>query len=196
MFYLKIGLATLVWCAFHSLFVTHAWREFLRRQMPKYHTLGRLLYVVSSSLTLLFLMRWIKHQPETILWSWHSSWHWVRWSGLGLSGVLFVLGAKSFDVRAFVGLRQCVALLRGVVYQVPPFKMGGILSKIRHPWYVGTILFLLFCLPFSDTNLVWRGVFVAYVFLGTELEERKLLREFGNDYEKYRSQVPRFIPWR
>lgn len=196
MFYLKIGLATLVWCAFHSLFVTHAWRDFLRRQMPKYHTLGRLLYVVSSSLTLLFLMRWIKQQPETILWSWHSGWVWVRWSGLALSGVLFVLGAKSFDVRAFAGLRQCAALMRGVVYQVPPFKMGGILSKIRHPWYSGTILFLFFCFPFSDTNLIWRSIFVAYVFLGTELEDRKLLSEFGNDYENYRSKVPRFIPWR
>lgn len=43
-------------------------------------------------------------------------------------------------------------------------------------------------------NAVWRGVFFAYTLIGTELEERKLLRQFGQDYADYRRRVPRFFP--
>ena len=52
----------------------------------------------------------------------------------------------------------------------------------------------MFGLPYTDVNLVWRGVFLAYTLLGTELEERKLLKELGSVYADYRRQVPRFFP--
>ena len=29
--------------------------------------------------------------------------------------------------------------------------------------------------PVTDVNLVWRGVFLFYTFIGTEIEERKLV---------------------
>ena len=48
--------------------------------------------------------------------------------------------------------------------------------------------------PWTDVNLVWRGIFLAYTLIGTELEERKLLRDIGTPYAEYRSRVPRFFP--
>ena len=53
---------------------------------------------------------------------------------------------------------------------------------------------LVFCLPLTDVNLVWRTVFLIYTLVGTELEERKLLTDFGNAYAVYRDRVPRFFP--
>ena len=76
----------------------------------------------------------------------------------------------------------------------PAFRTEGVLGYIRHPWYTGALLFLVFCLPVTDVNLVWRGVFVAYTVIGTELEERKLLEDLGEPYAAYRRRVPRFFP--
>ena len=73
---------------------------------------------------------------------------------------------------------------------------GGILAVIRHPWYGGTLLLLVFGLPWTDVNLVWRGVFFAYTLLGCELEERKLLRDLGAPYADYRRRVGRYWPRR
>jgi protein-S-isoprenylcysteine O-methyltransferase Ste14 len=68
------------------------------------------------------------------------------------------------------------------------------LAVIRHPWYTGTLILLVFCLPYTDVNLVWRAIFVLYTLIGTELEERKLLKEIGKEYAAYRARVPRFFP--
>ena len=120
----------------------------------------------------------------------------MRWIGLAESGVLFYLGARSYDNRAFLGLRQVTDHLAGLPQREPPFSDGGILGIIRHPWYAAGLLFVVFCLPYTDVNLVWRAVFVAYLLIGTELEERKLLADLGETYAAYRRRVPRFLPWR
>jgi protein-S-isoprenylcysteine O-methyltransferase Ste14 len=41
-----------------------------------------------------------------------------------------------------------------------------------------------------------RGVFLLYLLVGTWLEERKLLAEFGAAYARYRREVPALFPWR
>ena len=84
--------------------------------------------------------------------------------------------------------------MAGREHRNPPFRSDGILGVIRHPWYTGTILFLVFSLPVTDVNWVWRVVFLLYTIIGTELEERKLLVEIGDQYRDYRRNVPRFFP--
>jgi protein-S-isoprenylcysteine O-methyltransferase Ste14 len=39
-------------------------------------------------------------------------------------------------------------------------------------------------------------VLSVYLYVGTFFEERRLVREFGDDYRAYQRQVPRLIPWR
>lgn len=191
---LSVGLLTALWCALHSLFVTHWWRDLVRRNFPRYHPFSRLAYVVASTVSLGLLMLWIRGLPETMLFDWPGWWAWVRWVGLGEAAVFFWLGARSYDNRYFVGLNQVRDFLWGRPAADPPFRTGGILGVIRHPWYAGALLFLVFCLPWTDVNIVWRLVFVVYTLIGTELEERKLLKDVGEDYVAYRRNVPRYFP--
>jgi protein-S-isoprenylcysteine O-methyltransferase Ste14 len=191
---LSVGLLTALWCALHSLFVTHWWRDLVRRNFPRYHLFSRLAYVVASTISLGLLMLWIRGLPETMLFDWPGWWTWVRWAGLGEAVLFFWLGARSYDNRYFMGLSQVRDFLWGRPAADPPFSTGGILGVIRHPWYAGALLFLVFCLPWTDVNLVWRLVFLAYTLIGTELEERKLLKDVGEDYAAYRRKVPRYFP--
>jgi len=191
---IEVGIASGLWCFGHSLLVTHWWDGVLRRRLPRAHALGRVGYVVFSTLTFLGLMAWIRTLPEHLLWDWPGGWVVLRGAGLAAALVLFWLGGRAYDNRTFLGLSQLRAWLGGRPAPEPPFRQTGILARIRHPWYTGSILLFLCCLPVTDVNAVWRGVFIVYILIGTELEERKLLRELGEQYAKYRRRVPRFLP--
>ena len=197
MLLLKVGLLSGLWCFFHSLLVTHWWDRTLRRLLPRAHVLGRLGFVIFSTVTWLWLMLWIRSLPEHTLWSWPGWWAVPRWTGLAAALGMFWAGSRAFDNRTFLGFSQLQAWLRGETAPEPPFRQTGILRRIRHPWYAGSLLFFLFCLPVTDVNAIWRGVFILYTLIGTELEERKLLREIGEPYVEYRREVPRYLPrWR
>jgi protein-S-isoprenylcysteine O-methyltransferase Ste14 len=190
----RVAALTAAWCVLHSWFVSHRWRDLIRSLFPRYHVFARLVYVLFSIVSLSLLMLWIRTLPAVTLFAWPGWWAWVRWLGLAEAGFLFWLGTRCYDNRSFLGLTQALDYLRKTPPAEPAFRSEGILAVIRHPWYTGTIILLVFCLPFTDVNLVWRGVFLVYVLIGTELEERKLLKDIGPGYAAYRRRVPRFFP--
>nr|MEE4266759.1 hypothetical protein [Candidatus Krumholzibacteria bacterium] len=192
--YLQVALATAVWCFFHSFFITHLWRDTVCRRVPACAPYGRIVYVVASSLSLAVWFWWVNGLPAATVWEWSGLWQVIRVVGLLEAVVLFILGSRAFDGRAFLGLRQVTDHQAGREPTPPAFSTAGVLGVIRHPWYTGTLILLVFGLPYTDVNLVWRAVFLAYTLLGTELEERKLLKELGPVYADYRQQVPRFFP--
>jgi protein-S-isoprenylcysteine O-methyltransferase Ste14 len=42
--------------------------------------------------------------------------------------------------------------------------------------------------------LVGNGVLTVYIFVGTLIEERKLVHEFGDAYRSYQERVSMFVP--
>ena len=70
---------------------------------------------------------------------------------------------------------------------------SGVLSVIRHPWYTGLVL-LLWARDLDVSGLVASGVLTVYILVGTLLEERKLVREFGDAYRGYQRRVSMFVP--
>lgn len=190
----QVALNTAAWCFFHSFFITHLWRDTVCRRLPACAPYGRVVYVVASSVTLGALFWWLRSVPETTVWTWTGIWQVFRVVGLIEAGVLFVLGALAFDGRAFLGVRQMQDHHAGTQPTDPEFTTSGVLNSIRHPWYTGTLIFIVFCLPYTDINLVWRGVFLVYTLVGTELEERKMIKELGDVYLDYKKRVPRYFP--
>lgn len=190
-----VGAVSALWCALHSLLITDRWQRALGRRWPLWPVFGRLVYVAGSAVSLAALGWWLFSLPERPLWGWPGPWAWARGLGLAEAGLLFWLGARAYDGRAFLGLGPLRDYALGRPPPPAPLRRDGILAVIRHPWYAGGLLLCVFCLPFSDVNLVWRSVFFLYTLLGTELEERRLLRERGAEYAEYRRRVPRFCPW-
>ena len=192
--FLQAALATTLWCVLHSAFVSHRWRRFVQGSLPSYRPWQRLAYVAASTASFGLLVLWLRTLPEVVVWDWTGLWRWVRWLGLLEACVLFVLGMRAYEGRAFLGLQQAADHLAGRTPREPAFRSDGILAVIRHPWYAGTLLLLAFGLPVTDVNLAWRLVLAGYVLVGTELEERKLLADLGPVYAEYRKRVGRFLP--
>jgi len=57
------------------------------------------------------------------------------------------------------------------------------------------VIIYLWCQTFRLTDIVVNSVLTAYVIIGTMLEERKLVLEFGASYIQYQKEVPMLIPF-
>lgn len=81
-----------------------------------------------------------------------------------------------------------------------PFLVtAGPFSRVRNPLYLGNLLMYSGAALIANIWLPWL-VIVTLLFFGlqyhliVDLEEEKLAELFGDQYLKYKSQVPRFIP--
>ena len=127
----------------------------------------------------------------------------IEWEGVWLAVpvlmnagalALFILGATAYGTSDFLGLESLRASLGGAkVTGDDPFSTQGVLRWVRHPWYTGTFL-LLWGHDLDAAGLVASLVLTAYLFVGTWLEERKLVAQFGDAYRTYQRKVPMFVP--
>jgi protein-S-isoprenylcysteine O-methyltransferase Ste14 len=114
------------------------------------------------------------------------------------SAVIFVFPGV---VIMMISILKYFKLLSGVLtlYRAKPpavLKLEGIHKYVRHPLYLGTLLFvwgLFFIFPMLN-NLIAVIIITGYILIGIRLEEKKLLIEFGNSYADYISRVPMLIP--
>ena len=100
---------------------------------------------------------------------------------------LMILAAKSYDLPTFLGL--------GVETSMP-LQVNGLHQYMRHPLYSGTLLLCLgicMALPQLKNWYVLLLMFV-YLLIGIWLEEKKLIRHFGDAYVQYKKRVKRLIP--
>jgi protein-S-isoprenylcysteine O-methyltransferase Ste14 len=100
-----------------------------------------------------------------------------------------------YDSLSFFGIRQI--LNSGKEKKIGPsddLKRSGLLGVVRHPMYFALII-ALWCDTFTITNIAVNIILTFYVIMGTILEEKKLLLEFGDAYIKYQQEVPMLIPF-
>ena len=73
---------------------------------------------------------------------------------------------------------------------------SGPYARIRHPQYIGFVAILLGFLlqwPTILTLLMFPVLLLMYARLAI-VEEREMLRQFGDEYTRYAARTPRFIP--
>lgn len=82
------------------------------------------------------------------------------------------------------------------VREKPIVIRNGVFSVVRHPIYLGAILFYLSLLAvfFSTVALfVWVVIILFYFYL-CKHEERLLIEKFGSDYAQYKLETPMLLP--
>jgi protein-S-isoprenylcysteine O-methyltransferase Ste14 len=108
-----------------------------------------------------------------------------------LAIIALFIGLRQTGIFAFLGLSQ--AFLPGDITP-PHFVTDGLYRYVRHPLYTAGLV-LIWLLPVLTWNLLALNIgFTVYILIGAQIEERKLLREFGDSYAKYRSRTPMLIP--
>ena len=100
-----------------------------------------------------------------------------------------------YDSLSFFGVRQILNF--GRIKKINPsnqIKRNGLLGIMRHPMYFALIVYL-WCQIHKMSDFVVNIVLTIYILIGTKLEEKKLVLEFGETYIKYQKEVPMLIPF-
>jgi protein-S-isoprenylcysteine O-methyltransferase Ste14 len=86
----------------------------------------------------------------------------------------------------------------GTATQRPQIVTRGVYQIVRHPMYLGSILFFLAFLVSTLSIMsaaIWIIIIGFYLYVARH-EERLLIRKFGTKYEDYRKRVPMLFPWK
>ena len=75
-------------------------------------------------------------------------------------------------------------------------RIEGPYRYSRHPVYFFSITFLLFRPVMDLFYLTFFICIVAYFYIGSYYEEKKLVRQFGEIYENYKKEVPAIFPFK
>jgi len=80
--------------------------------------------------------------------------------------------------------------------RAPDARIGGrgLYQWVRHPLYTAGLVFI-WLTPVMTWNVLALNIGLSlYLFIGALFEERKLLREFGQEYQNYQKCTPMFFP--
>ena len=92
--------------------------------------------------------------------------------------------------------KKGLAIVFGEKGEKPAVIRKGMFGVVRHPIYLGEILFFLGFLMLSlslAAAAVW-VVAIAFLHFIAKYEEKLLLARFGDDYENYLREVPMWLP--
>jgi protein-S-isoprenylcysteine O-methyltransferase Ste14 len=179
-----------LWGLLHSLAASIGFKDFIRRVFGdgfmKFYRLFYNIFAVISIAPILYLMFSL---PDITLYQVPAPWTYFLLVGQVLSLVLILVVIWQTDLLSFAGLRQLME-----AEKPRNLVISGFYRSVRHPLYLFILLFL-WLTPLMTTNLL--VVYLAltiYILIGTVFEERKLLREFGQEYTDYKSSTPMLIP--
>lgn len=183
----------LLWCLLHSGMIARPVTGYFRRKLGARFHIYRIVFNLTALVTLIGVVLHWQSLHTTLLFSWEGILIPLRLALLAASGILFIAGARAYDMRQFLGLRGSGN--GGGLSGGGEIDERGILGRTRHPWYLGALLFLWSAARDVDTAaLVTNLILTAYLLAGTLLEEQKLVAEFGERYRRYRERVPMLIP--
>ncbi|HKK89728.1 MAG TPA: isoprenylcysteine carboxylmethyltransferase family protein [Saprospiraceae bacterium] len=105
-----------------------------------------------------------------------------------VGGMILFRSFQSFDGSAFLGMSP--------EQNKSGLQTGGMYQYSRHPMYFGTLLLFIGAFLWRQDllMLIFSVISIAYLFIGSKNEEKKLVRQFPEEYPRYRSSTPAIIP--
>jgi len=185
-------LLIIYWIGFgivHSVLAANIVKQPILRSMKNYAKFYRLMYAVIAFVSLVFIVWFQLSIRSTLLFSQL----WLRLLiGLPLSiagAIIMIDCAKKY----FLHLTGLDVFVKQEPVNV--LQTTGLHKYTRHPLYLGTFMFifgLFFCFPYTS-NLIAVVIIVVYTIIGAWFEEKKLAKEFGEEYINYQQKVPMII---
>ncbi len=147
----------------------------------------RLFYSITSTLLLVVVIWILYRSPSTPLIE-------IPITGKVIGTILIFFGMVLVSLSIF---RTGIAGFLGL----EPENNSGLVRTgahgyIRHPIYAGIIVAAMGWAMLTPTLPVLLSIAITFIYLpiGIHLEERKLIGQFGEEYIRYRNEVPALLP--
>ena len=129
------------WCFLHSFMITPTVTGFVHKRFEKAYQYYRIFYNFMALVTLIPVLVYSFSIKGVAVFRWEGPFQIVQGLLVGSALLLFICGARRYDLAQFIGIRQvrenstCRILTDDC-----HLDTGGILGMVRHPWYAGGIL--------------------------------------------------------
>lgn len=176
----------------HSVMARSGFKAWLKKTLPA--PAERSVYVMISSLVLIVLF-WQWRPLGPVLWSVDSALgQAVLWTLFGVGFGMVFISTFLIDHFDLFGLKQVWSQFQGREAEPPPFKTNLFYRIVRHPLNLGFLIAFWAAPMMTGAHLQFAVCMTVYVLISMRFEERDLERYLGEDYRRYRRQVPRLIP--
>jgi protein-S-isoprenylcysteine O-methyltransferase Ste14 len=177
----------------HSGMIRAAFRAWLASAVPShYHSA---MYSIASGIVLtLMVLLW--QTSQTVL---------FRIQGLlealpraiSLAAIAgFIWGVRALGSFDAYGRIPIVVHLRSKQLRPPEFVLRGPYLWVRHPLYFFMLVLIWSTPNMTLDRLLFNVLWTFWIVLGSYLEERDMVAEFGERYRDYQKTVPMLLPWR
>jgi protein-S-isoprenylcysteine O-methyltransferase Ste14 len=181
-----------LWGLVHSVMARDSFKAVLTRFIPE--PAERPTYVLVAGVTSI-LMVGLWQQVPGVIWSAQApalvTFLWVMF-GFGW----FYTLAATFAINHFdlFGLRQVYLHFQNQPRPALNFVKRGMYKFSRHPIQTGVLIGVWFIPTMTATHLILSIGFTVYIFIGLWFEEKDLIEEIGQPYQRYRREAGMFLP--
>jgi methanethiol S-methyltransferase len=176
----------------HSVMARPAFKRWWTRIVPS--EAERSVYVLASSLAMIALFAHWQPLPGVVFELEHPVARGIAYGICALGFLTVLYSTFLIDHFDLFGLRQSWLALRGKPYTHRPFHTPSLYKYIRHPLYVGWLLFFWGTPVITAGHLLMALGITGYILVAIVFEERDLLQHFGADYRAWRARTPLFLP--
>lgn len=194
--YIILAALWIAFCAIHSALISITATEFMKLKLGEGYRFYRLFYNIFTIATLIPVVLYTTSIYGEPLFQWSGYLRIAQVIFISMAVLIIIFAAKEYDLLQTIGIRQIMSgKSHRVLSKGGEIKETGILGMVRHPFYSAVFLFL-WAGDLSITAIIVNVVLSGYLVIGTILEERKLVVEFGDDYTEYKKSVSMFFPYK
>ena len=202
-YYLILDILVFALYAFlHSFLASLSVKNYLAQQLGNLMAFYRLFYNLLALWLLFYIYDSLPH-PDIELLELKFPWDVIILvpQFLALAGIIWTL--RYFSASEFLGFSQIKRYFnKSFVLDSAnepsenlTLVIKGPYKVVRHPLYLFTIIFFLLRPTMDLFYLVFLIFLIAYFYIGSFYEEKKLVSAFGDTYLNYQKSVPRLFPF-
>lgn len=191
----------LIWNSFLSMlfFIQHSgmmratFRTWLSSAIPRYYHPAT--YSIASGIVLtIVVLLW--QTSQTVLFRIQGPLQVLprAISLLAIAG--FIWGVQALRTFDAFGRIPIVVHLRAKQLRPPDFVLRGPYLWVRHPLYFFMLVLIWSTPNMTSDRLLFNVLWTFWTVLGSYLEEKDIVAEFGERYRDYQKTVPMLLPWR
>jgi methanethiol S-methyltransferase len=176
----------------HSLLIRKNIRGRLSKIIPDLY-FGAFYAITSGIALLIMILLW---QRSITFTSAEGISYWLLRLLFILSIAGFYWGVKALGTFDPFGVVKIKLKIWNKEPKTIPLTIKGPYRWVRHPLYFFSLIMIWACPDLTFDRLLFDCMWSLWIFIATMLEERDLVREFGDVYREYKNKVPMLIPYK